>query len=115
MKLLLEKLSSKPKKPKKRKPMKRLPSNTDYAATRYFSVHEDLPPFYVWYIGYSEVLGSYHICNLTPARGWIDVSGNSLGNVTHWCDKRLYLPFEIRNTIDVELARKYGYYIEETQ
>jgi hypothetical protein len=74
---------------------------------RYYPSEEHTPEAGRIVIGYSAVFGTYMLCNFEPTEGWRGLDGHSLTNITHWLDQELYLPFEITNETNFELAKKY--------
>jgi hypothetical protein len=76
---------------------------------RWYEVEDVLPETGRWVLGYTEVFGSYHLCQYLPARGWQLMDGAMLANISHWCDDFIFMPFEIRNEVDELLAKKHGF------
>jgi hypothetical protein len=76
--------------------------------TQWFSVHDSLPPEDMFVLVYTAVYGSYAIAKFTPVRGWLNVASEDLRSVTHWCDLDLPMPYELRNSYDEELGKKYS-------
>lgn len=79
---------------------------------RWYDSQDDLPLTADWVVGYTEVFGTYYICQFIPSRGWVNMNGDSLANISQWCDDGLYLPFEIRNELNTYLAEKHGFKIQ---
>lgn len=75
------------------------------AKENWFCVNDGLPPDNthkkgIYWVTYSEPFGSYALATFNPATGWRDLEGMHLKVVTHWLDKPILLPFEIRYALD---------------
>jgi len=74
----------------------------------WYHVSEDLPREKEVVLAYSEVHGTYFLVCFIAARGWINPRRESMYLITRWCNVKLFLPWEILNTIDKDAAANYG-------
>jgi hypothetical protein len=83
--------------------------------TQWFSVTDDLPPQDTLCLAYSEPWGAYALAKWNPAVGWTSAEDRRVNVVTHWCDLAIPLPYEIRNKLDPELAKKHKIISEDDE